>query len=67
MDIQTDFFKYRIIYVGESYSYNIELLIIVLMFSCQFNIGSTATWITLTRIVKQFASLQWTSVKLLTL
>ena len=35
------------------------------MLSCQFNIGPTATWIT--RIVKQFAFLLWTSAKLLTL
>ena len=35
------------------------------LLSCQFSIGSTATWIT--RIVKQFAFLLRTSAKLLTL
>ena len=36
-----------------------EKLETVPMLSCQFNIGSSATWIT--RIVKQFAFLLWTS------
>ena len=37
----------------------IEWVETVLMRLCQFNIGSTATWIT--RIVKLFAFLPWTS------